>query len=185
MTVLALAVSVLSSSLFIVDASSEATYSVAVPRAVLRAYVDDIDLLSRNMRGVVSIMPLGNNRYRYQTEKAIPLSGPLRTEFIIRKIVHGDSLTVYRSESIHDENYMSCKVRLVPDGESHTKITISLRVRLSRENPSEVHWLAPVLGEDFISDRMRSDLEGMLKEFVGRSTEELNHGVAIPAAAKK
>ena len=184
MTFLVLAAFVLSSSLFIVDASSEATYSVAVPRAILRTYVDDIELLSRNMPGVVEITSLGNNRYRYQTEKEIPLAGPLKTEFIIRKTQDGDSLTVYRSESIHDENYMSCKVRLIPQGESHTKITISLRVRLSRQNPSEVHWLAPLLGEDFISDKMRGDLDEMLQEFVGHSKEELNNGVVLPAAAR-
>ena len=184
MTLLALAALFVSRTLFIVDASSEASYSVAVPRSILRAYVDDVDLLSGNMPGVVEITSLGNNRFRYQTEKALPLARPLKTEFVIRKTMQGDSLAVYRSETMVDPNYMSCKVRLIPQGESRTLITISLRVRLSRQNPADVHWLAPILGEDFISDKMRGDLEEMLKEFVERSTRELNQGVVAPAVAR-
>ena len=184
MNVLAFLILLLNNTLFVVDASSEASYAVEVSHGILRKYVDDVGLLSRNMPGVVSIQELDNGTYLYQTEKAIPLSKPLRTTFTIRKTLVGDSLTIYRSADIQDDNFMSCKVRLLAEGESRTLITISLRVRLSRRTPSDVHWLAPVLGEDFISGKMRDDLDEMLREFVERSRDELNKGVVIPTASK-
>ncbi len=184
MNILAVVALLVSRGLFIVDASSEASYTVPVPRSILRAYVDDVQLLSRNMPGVVDITSLGDNRFRYRTEKNLPLARPLVTEFVIRKTMVGDSLAVYRSEAVHDPDYMSCKVKLIPRGEDSTMITISLRVRLSRQNPSDVHWMAPILGEDFISEKMHGDLEEMLREFVERSERELDQGVALPAAAR-
>lgn len=162
-----------STSSFVVDASSEAMYNVSIPHLRLRSYVDDIGLLARNMPGVLGVQSLGDNRFLYQTEKNIPLAPPFRTDFIIRKTLLGDTVTVYRSEDIHDPNYMSCKVRLHPLDEATTSITISLRVRLTRTDPGEVHWLAPIVGEDFISDRMQKDLDEMLKTFIVRSNQEL------------
>jgi hypothetical protein len=171
----------LGNSLFVVDASTEAKYNVDIPRDLLREYVDDIGLFARNMPGVVHVEPLGDNRYRYLTEKEIPLAGRMQTEFIIQKSTVGDSVTIYRSDDLHAENYMSCRVRLLPASASQTSIVITLRIRLSRQNPTEVHWLAPILGEDFITNRIKVSLEDMLQEFIANSNRELlqrHHGQA-------
>ncbi len=158
---------------FIVDASTEATYKVELSRETLRGYVDDIGLFARNMPGVVAVRPLGSNKYLYQTEKTLPLAGKMSTDFLIQKSVIGDSVTLYRSVSIEDPNYMSCRVMISPLSEESTQIQIRLRLRLSRANASDIHWLAPVLGNGFISDRMQEDMEDMLKTFIERSNKEL------------
>jgi carbon monoxide dehydrogenase subunit G len=158
---------------FVVDASKEISYDVEISRASLREYVDDIGLFARNMPGVVSVTPQGEDTYLYKTAKEIPLSGRLETDFLIRKSTEGDSVTIYRSTDDKDDNYMSCRVQIRMVDESHTNIVVRLRIRLSRENASEVHWLAPILGARFIESRMDEDLEGMLKEFVERSNIEL------------
>jgi hypothetical protein len=172
----------LSNAAFIVDASVEASYSVGIPRPLLRAYVDDIGLLARNMPGVVDVTQVGDDRYLYRTEKTIPLSPPLQTEFMIRKTMIGDSVTVYRSENMTDENYMSCRVQLIPSDAQTTLIAIRLRVRLSRSNPASIHWLAPILGEQFISDRMAEDLRDMMKKFIANSNKELYEHI-VPSTA--
>lgn len=162
-----------SSEVFIVDASTEASYNVELSRETLRGYVDDIGLFARNMPGVVSVRPLGNDKYLYQTEKTLPLAGKMSTDFVIQKSVIGDSVTMYRSVSIDDPNYMSCRVTISPLTEESTRIQIRLRLRLSRTNASEIHWLAPILGNGFISDRMQEDMEEMLRTFIERSNKEL------------
>jgi len=160
-------------SSFITDASREARYTVNISRESLREYVDDIGLFARNMPGVVSIEKLDDHTYLYHTRKSIPLASPMETTFHIRKIVESDSVTHYRSITPDAENYMSCTVTITPTGESETSIAIALRIRLVRKNPSEVHWLAPIVGPDFISERMGEDLDGMLKEFIANSNSEL------------
>jgi hypothetical protein len=160
-------------SLFTVDASTTASYTVSVSRESLRGYVDDIGLFARNMPGVVGVTPLGDGTYLYQTEKEIPLSASLKTDFIIQKETIGDSVTVYRSVNPEDPNYMCCRVCISPVDPERTSIAIQLRIRLSRDNPSEIHWLAPILGESFISRQMTGDMEEMLQTFIERSNQEL------------
>ena len=183
MSLIGLLVILVGRSLFVVDASGGTEYTVEVSRAVLREYVDDIGLFARNMPGVVGIEALGDGIFLYHTRKEIPLASPMETTFRIRKIVESDSVTHYRSVDPADDNYMSCTVRVRPRGEHRTVIAIALTIRLARENPSEVHWLAPVFGADFISARMNDDIESMLEEFVNNSTAEL-HGMSTATTSE-
>jgi hypothetical protein len=160
-------------TMFVVDASAERTYSVNISREDLRRELDDIGLFARNMPGVVGVTRLEHDRYLYLTEKQLPLAGTMRTEFLIEKTVDGDSVTCYRSTRSDDPNYMSCRVVIRPVDVTSTSIRIALRIRLARENAAEVHWMAPLLGEQFISDRMTGDLEEMLSAFIEKSSEDL------------
>jgi hypothetical protein len=185
-TVLLSLLFLLGGELFTVDASSETSYNVDINREALKGYVDDIGLFQRHMPGVVSVEPLGNDRYLYVTEKELPLAGNMRTEFLIQKFVYGDSVTVYRSANLDAHNYMYCRVKIIPEGATNTIIAIALRVRLSREDASEVHWMAPILGADFINDQMTKDLDDMLAVFVERSNAELyDHLVPSTAAQSR
>ncbi len=161
------------SDAFVVEARSEARYSVSLPREALRGYVDDIGLFARNMPGVVEIQRLGLNTYMYRTRKEVPLGEPVENVFHISKVIHNDSVTEYQSLDRDAKDFMSCIVVVVPAGESETSIEVSLRLRLTRDNASEIHWLAPILGADFISRKMSDDLDAMLQEFITNSSEEL------------
>ncbi len=173
MSLIALLLISFTAQAFVADASAEATYVVDIPRNELRARVDDIGLFQRNMPGVVDVVHLDDQTYIYRTEKDIPLHGVMAVDFRIRRIVVGDSLTLYRSADVRDTNYMSCRVLLTPVGTEKTAMHITLRIRMQRENPAAIHWLAPVLGEGFVSDRMRADIEDMLDEFIRNSSSEL------------
>lgn len=177
----------LNAGAFIVDASREARYTVGISREVLRDYVDDVGLFARNMPGVVGIEELDDQTYLYHTRKDIPLSRAMETTFHIRKIILNDSVTHYRSTRPDAENYMSCTVTISPSGNAETSISIALCIRLVRSNPSEVHWLAPIVGPDFISERMSDDLDAMLKEFIKNSNRELYNRflAATPGSSDK
>jgi hypothetical protein len=170
--------------MFVVEAAAEASYDVEVNREALRGYVDDIGLFARNMPGVIEVRPLGDSTYLYRTERDIPLSGSMQTDFVIRKRMEADSVTTYESVDRNDDNYMLCRVVIRPLTPTSTNIRIQLRLQLSRERASEVHWLAPILGADFISEQMRKDLVTMLDTFIERSNEEL-YTHLNPAAANR
>jgi hypothetical protein len=51
--------------------------------------------------------------------------------------------------------------------------TSRLRVRLVRDSGTEIHLLAPVLGESFLSEQMEKDLRSMLEDFSRRAVREL------------
>jgi hypothetical protein len=183
-TILTMLLFLVGNELFVVDASANASYIVPQSREALRTYVDDIGLFARNMPGVVDVKPLGDETFLYRTEKDLPLSGAMRANFVIRKNLVGDSVTVYTSPDRDEVNYMSCHVLLRPFDEETTTIQIQLRVRLSQENASDVHWLAPILGEDFISRQMVKDLNELSAVFIRKSNEELISRLA-PATVSK
>ena len=170
---------------FVAEATAEANYTVNLSRQALAGYVDDIGLFERNMPGVVSVTPLGEERYVYLTEKDLPLAGTMRTEFRIEKITEGDSTTVYRSVDSTAENYMYTRVVITPTSPSASRMRILVQLRLSRENASEVHWMAPLMGEEFISYQMTKDLQSMLETFVEQSTKDLYDRVRPRAVSRE
>lgn len=172
----------LNGDLFVAEATAEATYTIQLSRAALAEYVDDIGLFRRNMPGVVSVADLGGNRYLYVTEKDLPLAETMRTEFEIEKISDGESTTIYQSVDATAPNYMFTKVVITADDSSSSRMHIEIRLRLSRHDASEVHWMAPLMGEEFISYQMTKDLQNMLETFVERSTEDLYRRVRPRAA---
>ena len=158
---------------FVVEASAEKAYVLEIPREVLSRFVDDIGLFRRHMPGVVAVDRLDDGSYLYRTEKKTPLSGTFKSDFIIARLSTDDTLTVYRSVDSTDPNFMSCSVRIISAGEGRSGITVRLHLRLERPSGGDVHWMAPILGERFISERMQEDLEAMLSDFVRDSSVEL------------
>jgi carbon monoxide dehydrogenase subunit G len=170
---------------FVTEASASTAYELKIPRDTLRVFVDDMGLFARHMPGVVSVQNAGPDRFLYVTEKVLPLAGTMRTEFDIRKRAWGDSAVVYESVDPDAENYMCNKVTIRSVDTQTTSITIDLRIRLRRERGGEVHWLAPILGEEFISERMTDDLKEMLETFIQGSSKELYDRFADPRHADR
>ncbi len=168
-----LALLIFMNSGFVVDVATEASYTIDLERELLAGFVDDIGLFERHMPGVVRVKSIGENIYLYQTAKQVPLAGTLRTDFTIARRTEGDSLTVYESLSPDDQNYMYCAVLIKPEAERTTRISITLRLRLVRENGFAIHWMAPLLGEAFIESRMKEEMDDMLNEFIESSNREL------------
>jgi carbon monoxide dehydrogenase subunit G len=158
---------------FVAEAVASTAYEVNIPRDSLRLFVDDVGLFARHMPGVVSVRETGPDRFLYLTEKSLPLAGTMQTEFDIQKRVSGDSVFVYESVDPEADNYMYNRVTIRPAGDQRTTIAIDLKVRLKREGGGEVHWLAPILGQEFISKQMGGDLNDMLEQFVESSNREL------------
>jgi len=169
---------VLSGEDFIVDASAETAYTVGLEADSLRNYVNDVATLARNMPGVVEIAPLPGGSYLYRTERYMLLSGTVRTDFCISRVISNDSLVFYRSVSLDDPNYFSLRLALEREGPSRTRIGVKVRVRLTRKDATDIHLLAPILGEEFISTKMKDDLDRMLDLFARRSGNELEQHLA-------
>jgi hypothetical protein len=165
---------------FVVTASASIRYRVDIPYERIHASVDEVGLLQRNMPGVVSIRRLDERRYMYTTRSEVPLGKDLELAFLVERRSNGN-VTVYRTPDETDANFMRCAVRIAPHPEGGTGFEIRLLLRLRREHATDVHWLAPLAGEDFVSARMNEDLRAMLAEFRDRSTAELQRTCAVSA----
>ena len=55
------------------------------------------------------------------------------------------------------------------------KVTLKFKIRMTREDPSDIHFLAGILGEDFISARMKDKLDGDMDTFIEDATEDMHN----------
>jgi hypothetical protein len=95
-------------------------------------------------------------------------------EYVVRKSVVNDTLTIYESADQSSQDYLLCRISVLPTGPARTSIGIDMRLRSRRTSGGDFHWLAPLLGESFLSARMKDKLDGMLAEFVENYTKEVS-----------
>lgn len=170
---------------FIVDAIAEVSFTLRIHPDTVRVRLADIGLLSRNMPGVVEIRDAGGNRYLYYTEREIPFSGTARNAFSIERTPTHDGTVLYRTADTQAQNWMSYRLSASPGGRGTTRVDLRLRVRLVRDSGTEIHLLAPALGESFISEQMEKDLRSMLEEFSRRVVRELEADAsAVPVKGR-
>jgi carbon monoxide dehydrogenase subunit G len=148
---------------FIADASAETRFLVRQPESEVTAALKDIQVLRRNMPGVVAVATYGDSAWLYETERRMPFSEKVRTDFVLTR--SGGPAVTYRTPGVSVANWMSFRFETTPVGADQTLLDIRLRVRLVRDNGREIHLFAPLLGEDFISARMHDDLVDMLERF--------------------
>jgi hypothetical protein len=156
---------------FIADATAEQEFVVRRCESTVKSSLDDIQLLRRHMPGVVDIKEIGAGKWLYQTERRMPLSGVVRTDFIIIRSAGPD--VRYQTPDIDAPNWMSFHMATRPLGNNQSVIRVRIRVRLVRDDGAAIHMFAPVLGEAFISDRMKEDLDDMLSRFATDARSEI------------
>lgn len=160
---------------FTLDASGSGAVTLAMVPDSARAAFAHIGVLERYMPGVEGITAHPDGSFRYCTVREIPFSGEMRTEFHLRRTVDASGSVSYQSPDSTAANWMRFRFTFTPAGEGMTEVRMTLRVRLMRDSGTEIHILAPVLGEEFLSERMESDITDMLATFATRLED------AVPA----
>ena len=155
---------------FIVDASAETSFLVRRPDSAVRTTLNDVQIFRRNMPGVVAITAIDDSTWLYKTERRMPFSETVNTDFVLMR--SGGSVVTYHTPEVTAGNWMLFRFESTPVGADQTSVRVRLRVRLVRQNGGDIHLFAPVLGEDFISDRMHDDLAGMLELFAANVVRE-------------
>jgi hypothetical protein len=156
---------------FIADATAEHEFVVRRHESTVKNFLADIQLLRRHMPGVVDIKEIGAGKWLYRTERRMPLSDAVKTDFVIARSDGPD--VRYQTPDIDASNWMSFRMATRPFGNEQSVIRVRIRVRLVRDDGAAIHMFAPVLGEAFISDRMKEDLEDMLSRFATDARSEI------------
>jgi hypothetical protein len=156
---------------FTLDASGTGEVTLTVTPDSARALLREIRILEQYMPGVAAVAVRSDGAFDYRTVREIPFSGEMRTDFVVRCTVDRSGNVCYQSPDSTAPNWMRFAFTFAPADGGMTDVRMTLRVRLTRESGTEIHLLAPVLGEEFLSERMESDINGMLEEFAGRLTE--------------
>lgn len=153
---------------FTLDATAHHEVKLPLPVDSVRALVGKISTLETLMPGVVDITAESGGGFLYRTEREIPFSGKMRTDFRIVSIAGEDGSVTYRTPGTEAENWMSFRLVPAASGDGTTRLSLRMRVRLVRNQGTDIHLLAPLLGEGFLSRSMEDDLSAMLQLFADR-----------------
>lgn len=153
---------------FTLDATAHYDVEVPLPADSVRSLVGRISTLETMMPGVVDITAQIGGGFLYRTEREIPFSGKMQTDFRIVSIAGEDGSVTYRTPGTEAENWMSFRLAPAATAGGTTRLFLRLRVRLVRSQGTDIHLLAPLLGEGFLSKSMEDDLSAMLQVFADR-----------------
>lgn len=156
---------------FIADATAEIDFVVGSPASTVRSHFHDIQVLRRNMPGVVAITDSSEGKWLYRTERSMPFSDVVKTDFLLIRLA--TTGVTFQTPDPEASNWMSFRLQTRALADDRTSVSVRLRVRLVREDGKAIHLFAPLLGETFINDRMEEDLEGMLATFASNLQQEI------------
>lgn len=152
------------------DVTSGTVFKVNISRVT--EYFKDISVFQRNFPGIISVKKLGDKESEWVYEIDAPLASPVRMPFILVETVSSDDFMVFESKT-KTPDYFKCSARMVSLGEEETRISISIKIKMVRESGSDVHFMAPILGEKFISKEMKKDLTKALSTFLSKCKKEI------------
>jgi hypothetical protein len=165
---------------FTIQASTEQSIVIPLPAAEVSAFYADLGVYRRHFPGIVDTRRLSATESLWTYVMDPPLSPAKR--MTLRLVQHNDSEhSVVFSTAPDAADFMLCRATVVPLSERETKLTVSLQLRLTRESGSDFHFLAPVLGQSFISNEMQKQVTGDLEQFLRKTKDVLLRQASAPA----
>ncbi len=170
---------ILSVFMYISNAKADFTVSAEVTNGAvfktslskLSEYFKNIKIYEKYFPGIISVKDFGNKESEWVYEVDAPLSSPVKMAFTLSEKVSSEDYIVYETKN-STSDYFRCTARLVSMGENETRISISIKIKMVRESASDVHFMAPILGEKFISKEMKKDLSEALSTFLSRCKKD-------------
>lgn len=165
---------------FTIQASTEQSVLIPLPAAAVSAFYADLGVYSRYFPGIIDTRRLSATESLWIYEMDPPLAPAKR--MTLRLVQHNDSehSVVFRTADDAGD-FMLCRATVQPLSDRETKLTVALQLRLTRESGSDFHFLAPVLGQDFISGEMQKQVTADLEQFLRKTKDVLLRQASAPA----
>lgn len=157
---------------FTMSAEVERTTSINLEKDFISAYIKNLDIYPRFFPNVVSVTRLNETDSEWLYRIEAPLATPYNLTFVLEdRSKSGDTLLFESKDKLKD--YLYCKAVLTQVSEKKTKISFVFKISMTREKASDIHYLAGILGEKFLSEQMKDKLESDLETFISKSTKDM------------
>lgn len=157
---------------FTLKAEVERNTSINLDKEFIYTYIKDIDIYPKFFPNIVSVTKLTDTESEWLYRVEAPLAAPYNLTFTLEdKSPSSDTLLLESKDKLKD--YLYCHAVLSQIAEKKTKITFVFKISMTREKASDVHVLAGILGEKFLSEQMKSKLEGDLETFISKASKDM------------
>lgn len=156
---------------FTMSAEVERTASISLDKDFIAQYIKDLQIYPKFFPNIVSVNKLNDTESEWLYRVEAPLATPYNLTFLLEDKGSGDTLLLESKDKTKD--YLYCRGVLTQVSENKTKIAFQFKISMTREKASDIHFLAGVLGEKFLSEQMKDKLEGDLETFISKATKDM------------
>jgi uncharacterized membrane protein len=157
---------------FTMAAEVERNSSVNLDKDFISAYIKNLDIYPRFFPNIMSVTKLNETDSEWLYRVEAPLATPYNLTFVLEdKSNSADTLLFESKDKLKD--YLYCRGVLSQVSEKKTKISFIFKISMTREKASDIHFLAGILGEKFLSEQMKDKLEGDLETFISKATKDM------------
>jgi uncharacterized membrane protein len=158
---------------FTISAEVEKSSIVDLPRDFVRRYINDLSVYPKYFPDIMSVKKNNDMESVWVYRIDAPLAPAFYLTFTLELAKSTSSEMVLESKN-PETDYLYCKAVFDSLGELSTNVTLIFKIRLTREKASDIHFLAGILGENFISARMKDKLDGDMETFIENATEDMH-----------
>lgn len=156
---------------FTMSAEVERTATINLDKDFIAQYIKDLQIYPKFFPNIVSVSKLNDTESEWLYKVEAPLATPYNLTFLLEDKSSGDTLLFESKDKIKD--YLYCSGVLQQTAENKTKIAFVFKISMTREKASDIHFLAGILGEKFLSEQMKSKLESDLETFISKATKDM------------
>ena len=157
---------------FTLQADVEKSSTISLPKDIVIDYIRNIDIYAKFFPDIVSVTKITERDSEWLYRIKAPLASPYNLSFILEdKSPSRDTLIMESKDSTRD--YLICKAVFKTIDENRTQVTMRFHISMTRDKASDVHFMAGLLGESFLSARMKEKLEGDMDTFITSVTKDM------------
>lgn len=159
-------------SSFTIQASLEQTKFIALPYSTVSRYYSDLAVYKRHFPGIINTRRVSATESLWTYEMDPPLAPKKRTTFKLTQYQTAPETVIFKTAD-GENDFMLCRATVIALTDTTTRVTIGMELKMTRESGSDFHFLAPLVGQNFISEQMRKQVEEDLDTFFQRTADEL------------
>jgi hypothetical protein len=157
---------------FTISAEVEKSSVVDLPKGFVREYIKNLNIFPKYFPDIVSVKTINDTESEWVYAVDAPLASTYYLTFILVEKESTPGVMLLESKN-PEPDYLFCKAVFDSLGENSTNVSINFKIKMTRENASDVHFMAGLLGENFISAQMKNKLDGDLETFIERATKDM------------
>jgi len=157
---------------FTLSADVTRNTTIKLDMEYISAFIKNLEIYPKFFPNIVSVKQLDEKQSEWIYKVVAPLASPYNVLFVLEdKSPSADTLLFESIDKVKD--YLYCRAVLTAVEEKKTRVDFLFKISMTREKASEIHILAGILGEKFLSDKMKDRLEGDLEEFISKASKDM------------
>jgi len=171
--------------MFVIRATLRRIFEVPVSIGQLCEFFADPRSFARHMPIIEYITPVADSddvtRWRFCVR--VPIVAPITWEFVMYRRIRAETGEIAYSSAEDSPDFFQCDVHVRPNPNGATDADVRLHMRVWRPRARDIHPLAGIVGEQWISRVVTDRMDRMATAFVTSGLREIQARAAMTGSA--